>query len=279
LELHRKYSPVCATADGAAVYAELSQRAASRLPPGHLKLISLGCGSGQKDALLARHLPGRCAEYLPVDTSPDLVLTAVETVQSECEDLVCRPQVLDLLSGEDWSDALCLKPDDSDVRVILFYGMLPNFDPNIAGRQLAPMLRPRDWLLLSANLAGPGDYAAGTHAALPLYDNPETRAWLTMALEDLGLSPEDAEWTFRVAESGALGGLLGIEVAVKWNRALRVELGEEVIALSPGEPLPVFRSNRFSVGLVEQFAANHGLHIVDRAVSADGQEGVFLLTG
>jgi uncharacterized SAM-dependent methyltransferase len=183
---------------------------------------------------------------------------------------------MDLAATENWVGALASNLDDRDPRVILFYGMLPNMDPAIVGPRLAALLRPGDLLLLSANLASGTDYTAGAQAVLPLYENSETRAWLALALEDLGLSPMDSEWRFEIAASKALEGLLGIEVSLVFETAKRVAVGDEVIELPAGEPLRILRSNRYTVEMVQAFLAIHGIEILDRAISGNGQEGVFL---
>ena len=65
--------------------------------------------------------------------------------------------------------------------------MIPNFEPQVILPRLAGMIRPEDYLLLSANLAPGADYAAGVQRILPLYDNTLTREWLMTFLLDLGV--------------------------------------------------------------------------------------------
>jgi hypothetical protein len=68
--------------------------------------------------------------------------------------------------------------------------MIPNFEPRNILPRLAALIRPRDQLLFSANLASGQDYRAGVERILPLYDNALTRDWLSTWLFDLGIDPD-----------------------------------------------------------------------------------------
>ena len=71
--------------------------------------------------------------------------------------------------------------------LVTFFGMIPNFEPQEILPKLASLIRPKDFLLFSANLAPGKNYAAGMKKILPQYDNPPTRDWLMTFLLDLGV--------------------------------------------------------------------------------------------
>jgi hypothetical protein len=157
--------------------------------------------------------------------------------------------------------------------------MLPNVDLGTVGPRLVSLLRRGDLLLMSANLARGTDYVAATQAVLPLYDNAETRAWLGMTLEELGLSPKEGEWRFEINRSPWMTGLLRIAVSfVPARAALIGAAGGAGVELSAGRPIQLFHSNRFTVELVEAFAAACGLEVLGSALIPSGDEGVFLAT-
>ena len=76
--------------------------------------------------------------------------------------------------------------------------MIPNFEPQIILPKLASLVRPKDFLLFSANLAPGQNYAAGVKKVLPQYDNPLTRDWLMTFLLDLGVEQSDGELRFKI---------------------------------------------------------------------------------
>jgi len=82
--------------------------------------------------------------------------------------------------------------------LITFFGMIPNFEPQLILPRLAALVRPADHLLFSANLAPGSDYAAGVRQVLPLYDNALTRDWLMTFLTDLGVERDDGELRFSI---------------------------------------------------------------------------------
>ena len=64
--------------------------------------------------------------------------------------------------------------------------------------KLASLIRPKDFLLFSANLAPGKNYAAGMKKILPQYDNAQTRDWLMTFLLDLGIEKCDGELRFEI---------------------------------------------------------------------------------
>ena len=65
----------------------------------------------------------------------------------------CFPLVCDLASADDLPAVLEALPVPDAARLITFFGMIPNFEPQVILPRLAGLLRPGDYLLFSANLA------------------------------------------------------------------------------------------------------------------------------
>ena len=119
-----------------------------------------------------------------------------------------------------------------------FFGMIPNFEPDLILPRLAGLVRGEDWLLLSANLAPGPDYAAGVQRILPGYDNPLTRDWLTAFLFDLGFAPEDGEVRIAIEDSAAGFKRVAADFYLTTRRALTVY--GEPLSLEPGEEYAFF---------------------------------------
>jgi len=119
----------------------------------------------------------------------------------------CFPLVCDLATADDLPAVLDALPVSGAARLVTFFGMIPNFEPQVILPRLAALLRPEDCLLFSANLAPGVDYAAGVRRILPLYDNALTRDWLMTFLLDLGVEAGDGELGFAVEDDPAGSGL------------------------------------------------------------------------
>ncbi len=155
LALHEAWSPSRIDADCAALYDRSFSAAAGALASSRVRLIGLGCGGGQKDARLLGSLTGQGREisYTPCDISLALVLTSSRAAQSAVPGIRCHPLVCDLASADDLPQIFRHEEDPPAVHVITFFGMIPNFEPEVIMPRLAALLRPGDLLLFSANLA------------------------------------------------------------------------------------------------------------------------------
>jgi hypothetical protein len=120
-----------------------------------------------------------------------MVLVARETARGILPGLACHPLVCDLATADDLPETLAKMSIPAKGRLLTFFGMLPNFEPEIILPRLTSLLGNEDKLLLSANLAPGSDYAEGVRKILPLYDNPLTREWLMMFLTDVGIENAD----------------------------------------------------------------------------------------
>ena len=120
-------------------------------------------------------------------------------------------------------------------RIVTFFGMIPNFEPKQILPKLASLVRPKDFLLFSANLAPGKDYAAGVKKVLPQYDNPLTRDWLMTFLLDLGMERNDGKLRFKI-ETDSASGLKRIVAGFHFTRSRRIEVESEAFDFRPAKP-------------------------------------------
>ena len=133
----------------------------------------------------AETVEGRGKEvfYTPCDVSTAMVLIARQTALTVLPEKNCFPFVCDLATADDlrkfgrvavsatqtFGRRHAVPPDMTSL--VTFFGMIPNFEPQDILPKLASLIRPKDFLLFSANLAPGADYAAGMKKILPQYDN------------------------------------------------------------------------------------------------------------
>jgi uncharacterized SAM-dependent methyltransferase len=279
LALHQAYSPSRTEADCARAYDLSFAAAAGRVPARRVHVVGLGCGGGQKDTRLARLLreAGKEVFYTPSDVSVALVLTAVNEAAAALPEANCFPLVCDLATAGDLPAVLDSQPVSGAARLFTFFGMLPNFEPEVILPRLASLLRPGDWLLVSANLAPGPDYAAGVRRVLPLYDNPLTHDWLMTFLLDLGVEASDGALEFRVEEASGTG-LKRIAARFQFARPRPIEVGLARFEFRAGDSLRVFFSYRHTPALVRGLLAPYGLEVRERWIAASEEEGVFLVS-
>jgi uncharacterized SAM-dependent methyltransferase len=157
-------------------------------------------------------------------------------------------------------------------RIITFFGMIPNFEPDNIMPRLAALVRPGDILLFSANLAPGPDYAAGVLRILPGYDNAETRDWLLTFLFDLGIEPGDGTLKIDIEDAQALKRIVA-DFHFSCDRALTV-YGER-IEFRSGESLRLFFSYRYTPEKIERLLSSHRLKVKGHWITKSGEEGVF----
>ncbi len=280
LALHRAFSPSRTDTDCSATYDRAFAAAAQRIKARRMHLIGLGCGGGQKDTRLLRLLrdSGTEVAYTPSDVSAAMVLVARETALPVVADANCFPLVCDLASADDLpavlDEAHSRFPDAA--RLITFFGMIPNFEPQVILPKLAGLVRAADFLLFSANLAPGNDYAAGVKKILPLYDNALTREWLMTFLLDLGVEAGDGELRFVIEKGPDHNDLLRVAAYFQFSRARAIKVDEETFDFAPGEKVRLFFSYRHTRELVGRLLAQHGLQVLDQWVTQSEEEGVFL---
>jgi uncharacterized SAM-dependent methyltransferase len=279
LALHQAYSPSRTDAACARAYDLSFEAVAARLSAPRVHLVGLGCGGGQKDSRLLALLraSGKEVFYTPSDVSTAMVLVARQTALGVIAEANCFPLVCDLASAGDLSAVLGEQALPGAARLFTFFGMIPNFEPSIILPRLADLVRPGDWLLLSANLAPGADYAAGVQAILPLYDNALTRDWLLTFLFDLGVEPQDGLLRFDVEEDPLGSGLQRIAASFHFDRPRSVQVDSDRFEFQAGDSIRLFFSYRHTPALVRALLTPHGLRVLGQWIAPSGQEGVFLV--
>ena len=276
LALHQVYSPARNDADCRAIYAKAFKAVAAQIKPRRVDVVGLGCGGGQKDTRLLKRLKagGKEVFYTPCDVSTAMVLTARETAIAVIPDADCFPVVCDLATADDLSAVLKSQSTKHNSRIITFFGMIPNFEPQDILPKLAALIRPKDLLLCSANLAPGPDYAAGMKRILPQYDNALTRDWLMTFLLDLGVERRDGDLKFTI-EDGRFG-LKRIAARFHFRRTRRFEIEDEVFHFKVGDSIQLFFSCRYTPERVHTMLARYKLKVCEQWIAESAEEGVFL---
>lgn len=276
LALHQAYAPSRNDADCAATYDRAFAAAANQIQARQVHLIGLGCGGGQKDTRLLKLLKtgGKAVSYTPSDVSVAMTLVAQQAAKKAVKEDQIFPLVCDLATADDLFPVLATHHAPRTTRLITFFGMIPNFEPQDILPKLAKLLRRQDILLFSANLAPGPDYAAGVAKILPQYDNELTREWLLTFLFDLGVERGDGELRFGVErETNALRRVMA---RFHFQRACRLTVEGETFTFRRGESIQLFFSYRYTPELARTELARHGLQIREQWITKSGEEGVLL---
>ena len=275
LALHETFSPARTDPDCTATYDAAFTAAASHITAARVHLIALGCGGGQKDLRLLQLLRqnGKQTACTLSDVGVPMVLVARAAVLVALPDIECHALVCDLATADDLPEILApsIPPDAS--RLVTFFGMIPNFEPQLILPRLAALLRTVDYLLFSANLAPGPDYAAGVQQILPLYDNDLTREWLLTFLLDLGVERNDGALGFAVEDSN---GLKRITANFKFSAPRQISVDRETFAFHSGDTIRLFFSWRHTLELVRALLAAHGIKVLDQWLTQSAEEGIFL---
>ena len=279
LSLHKKYSPVATTADTLKIYKKAFAHAASYITGPYVQVISLGCGGGNKDAILVQQLQVRkkTAHYVPCDISNALVQEAAMRASRLAQPPRCTPVVCNL---DDTADlAVWLKsgrrkfPTDTQ-RIVLFLGILPNMETDRVYRCLQYLLQPEDLLVVSANLAPGPDHDKSMRKILSQYDNPETHDWLLVLLDELGISREAGKLHFEIPGSTHHGEPLQIRVIFRFNRSVRIMVDHVIYHFQKNESLRLFFSNRHTMALMRKFQTRLGAVPLEEWKNSAGDEGI-----
>ena len=272
LALHQIYSPTRNDEDCCAIYEKSFAAVAAKIKSQSVHVIGLGCGGGQKDTRLLKLLKARGKEifYTPCDVSSAMVLVARQTALAVLLEKNCLPFVCDLAKADDLQKLLVTRHPS----LVTFFGMIPNFEPQDILPKLASLIRPKDFLLFSANLAPGKNYAAGVKKVLPQYDNPPTRDWLMTFLLDLGVGKNDGQLKFTI-EAGDFG-LKRIVARFHFTRARRIEVEDQRFDFAAGESIRLFFSYRYTPERVRRQLARNGLEILNQWITQSEEEGVFL---
>ncbi len=291
LALHQACSPTRNDADCRAMYEKGFAAVVAQTKSRCVDVIGLGCGGGQKDTRLLKRLKARGQEvfYTPCDVSAAMVLTARETALAVLPKENCFPFVCDLVTADDLpkiiregrrvGDPNCFgtatrRPSLDMARLVSFFGMIPNFEPQDILPKLAALIRPKGFLLFSANLAPGSDYAAGMKKILPQYDNALTRDWLMTFLLDLGVERRDGDLEFAIEEGRF--GLKRVVARFYFRRARRIEIEDEAFNFEVGDSIQLFFSYRYTPERVRKILARYKLKVCEQWIAKSEEEGVFL---
>ncbi len=290
LALHAAYSPARTDPECAVIYDRSFEAVMKRVKSKRVHVIGLGCGGGQKDTRLLRGLrkKGKEVFYTPSDVSTAMVLVARQAAMKVVEN--CFPLVCDLATAMDMPEVIGEGAVPRAKRLITFFGMIPNFEPQLILPRLSALVRPEDLLLLSANLAPGADYAEGVKKILPLYDNAVTRDWLMTFLLDLGVERGDGKLDFCV-EDVAAGGALGtarptstvascklkrVAAYFRFKRDREISINKKRFRFGTKKPIRLFFSYRHTPELVRSLLGGHGIDVVEQWIAKSEEEGVFL---
>jgi uncharacterized SAM-dependent methyltransferase len=294
LALHQAFSPTRNDADCRAIYQKAFEAAAAKIKAKQVHVIGLGCGGGQKDTRLLKLLKayGREIFYTPCDVSAAMVLVARKTALAVVPETNCFPFVCDLATADDLSEIIwegrrvgdpnhlgtaARRPSRSDSRLVTFFGMIPNFEPREILPRLASLVRPKDFLLFSANLAPGHNYTTGMKRILPQYDNALTRDWLMTFLLDLGIEKSDGELRFAIEAGGF--GLKRVVARFHFSHARQIKVDGETLKFRRGESIRLFFSYRYTSERVQKVLKKFGLEVCDQWIAKSQEEGVFLCRG
>jgi len=217
---------------------------------------------------------GKEISYTPCDVSTAMVLVARKAALTVLPEKNCFPLVCDLATAEKLSIAFRKGGPPQGASLVTFFGMIPNFEPQTILPKLAALVRPKDCLLFSANLAPGKNYAAGMEKILPQYDNVPTRDWLLTFLLDLGIARGDGRLKFAIETGG--GGLKRIVAHFVFARTTSVAIESERFDFQRGESIRLFFSYRYTPALVCKMLEKHGLHVTTEWITESGEEGIFL---
>lgn len=276
LALHQTHSPSRNDRDCAATYNRAFASTAKAITSKAVHLIGLGCGGGQKDTRQLKLLKAqkKAISYTPSDVSVAMTLVAQQAARAVLPLEMISPLVCDLATADDLPKVLVTHHAPRTTRLITFFGMIPNFEPDDILPKLAALVRRGDWLLFSANLAPGRDYETGVKKVLPQYDNELTRDWLLTFLFDLGVERGDGELNFKV-ERG-VGALRRIVARFRFRKARSLVVEGRTIRFPVGATVRIFFSYRYTPELVRAELAKHGLLVCDQWITKSEEEGVFL---
>ena len=245
----------------------------------HLHLVGLGCGGGKKEAELLRlaapSIPS--LKYTPTDVSTAMCTVAYEEAQKlRLPNLQLEPGVVwDMETTSDWGKPLSNEAIDEGTRCYTFFGMLPNFEPDLAFDRLSALLRPGDFLLASANLAPGANYLEGIHSVIGGYDNPLCHEWLRQILIDHEID-DAGTLRFQISSPRTLHKLRRIEAIFELQRDIRLDLeGQRVTAKAKTEIL-LFYSYRYQLKQIQTICRSKGLELLSTQSNPGQTEAVFL---
>ncbi|QSR84023.1 L-histidine N(alpha)-methyltransferase [Methylacidimicrobium sp. B4] len=276
MALFHRYSPFSAQ-EGKALYLRMARDASTLLAETPAQLVSLGCGTAEKDLLLYGALRARSwrPDWICVDGSLSLLLEAGRVSRSDGEGArliladVFLPALFDRLG----------RPEGRP-RLVTAFGLIPNVSPELFLQGLRAQLLPCDRLLLGANLAPVATestqaYRESAERILPQYANRSTELWLTELLRDWGLRERVEGYAMGAVERD---GWIRYEATVRWKRSGKVPLEDgSSLPVRAGSILRLFSSYRFTREGIGRLLRTNGFESLSYWTVPSGEEGVWLV--
>src|ERR1051326_2955798 len=278
LALHETYSPARTDPDCVMIYDRSFEAVAQRVKSKRVHVIGLGCGGGQKDGRLLKQLRNKGKEvfYTPSDVSTAMVLVARQSAMEVVPEKSCVPLVCDLATASDLAEVIEQLAVPKAKLLITFFGMIPNFEPQVVLPRLSAFVRSDDMLLFSANLALGRDYGEGLKRILPLYDNTLTRDWLMTFLLDLGVERRDGKMDFCIEDDPGGADLKRVAAYFRFRREREITIEDKRFRFGPEKAIRLFFSYRHTPENVRSLLGAHGIEVVVQWITKSEEEGVFL---
>jgi SAM-dependent methyltransferase len=272
-----RHSPIHGNPEFARIYRDAFARVIASLQAKKVLLVGVGCGTGRKELDLYSHLKasGREAVFAAIDVSRDLVTESaqklVEAGAGHERSLVC-----DLAEAEFLADWLNRAAGRENLpRLITFFGLVPNLAPSMVTRLFKAILRAGDILLCSAHLAPVRegvDLADAMRSVLPQYDNPETLAWLSAALENWDLRDRVDAPEMKIGE---VEGTPAFVASARWKSSEPFERWGHRFSLKEEEPLQLFHSLRYTTALFESLLREAGFGVEQLTITSCREEAIW----
>lgn len=271
------HSPIHANPEFARIYREAFARVVDQLAPGKVLLVGLGCGTGLKELELYSCLKsrGREALFSAIDVSRDLVEESAQKLVAagagHQRSLVCDLAEAAFLA--DWLDRAAGR--ENLPRLITFFGLVPNLAPSVVTRLFRAIVHPGDVLLASVHLAPVRegvDLPAAMRSVLPQYDNPETLAWLTAALEHWDLKDRVDAPEMKIGE---VEGVPAFVATARWKSSESFERWGHRFLPKIEEPLRLFHSLRYTPELFENLPRREGFKLELLAMTSCREEAIW----
>ena len=266
------WAPIHRKAEISALYQSTYLSTLDSVESGEIHYLALGCGDGFKDASFLELAASKkqLAKVTLVDVSPSLILSAAQRLNPGQSQL----KVADLESKPALSE-LC-KTLSGQPLVISCFGMLPTLGHEILLPYLASNLKPKDRLMMSANLS-PTDSDEDKSATLTQYDNPEARQWYAGALLELGLLRKDFSLECCVEPLEGISGAYRIVTYAELLQDLELRVFDQIFPMEAGGQVEVFRSERWTPLALRRRLNELGLDVTHSNESEDCQEGVYVI--
>lgn len=228
-------------------YRDFLVDSASRLSGDDLHFVTLGAGSGWKEAMMMEAVPAeRFSRVDVIDATQSLVDLTKEELRAQGYGGPLHGRVGNFMDENLWNEV-----SRRSKVVICGLGILPNVDPE----DFLKLLRNQGpgWIWLSANL---GD--EGREAILDQYANRETEAWLGQFFQDRGVSAEEYGWEWQIREMPFGWRVEALALA---RRRVVFPVGGHQMELQAGDAVLAFYSNRMNFEAWSHRLEAAGFHV------------------